>query len=129
MQRLFSIFPPGGPGIGLLVLRISVAATFALVVAIRTGVSSIHPLLLGVLVTALCLTIGFLTPYFSFIVSAYALVSLFSAGDRLDVLAFASLVPNSAALGLLGPGAYSLDARLFGRRVVIVPPRKDADRF
>jgi hypothetical protein len=25
---------------------------------------------------------------------------------------------NSAALGMLGPGAYSLDARIFGRRIV-----------
>jgi hypothetical protein len=35
---------------------------------------------------------------------------------------------NAAALALLGPGAYSVDARLFGRRVTVVHPRKDKDR-
>ncbi|HEU4386626.1 MAG TPA: hypothetical protein VFV34_02430 [Blastocatellia bacterium] len=37
---------------------------------------------------------------------------------RLTVLL---LVMISAALALLGPGAYSLDARPFGRREIIIP--------
>ena len=28
----------------------------------------------------------------------------------------------SAAIALLGPGAFSVDARLFGRREIIIPP-------
>ncbi len=28
----------------------------------------------------------------------------------------------AAVIALLGPGAYSLDARLFGRREIIIPP-------
>ena len=129
MQRLFSMFPPGGPGIGLLLLRISVAATFVLIVENRTGFSSIHPLPIGALLVSLCLMIGVLTPYLSFVVCVYALVDLFGAGSRLDVLLFASLMLTAAALALLGPGAYSIDARLFGRRVVVVPPRKDPNQF
>jgi len=125
VQRLFSMFPPGAPGIGLLVLRISVAATFVLIAANRNDMSSIHPLFVGALVVALCLAIGFLTPYDSFIVCVYALVNVFGASAHLDILLSASLLLSSAALALLGPGAYSIDARLFGRRVVIVPPRRD----
>ena len=37
-------------------------------------------------------------------------------------LAFVPLTSSilvAAALGLLGPGAYSLDARMFGRRLVV----------
>ena len=129
MQRLFSMFPPGGPGVGLLLLRISVAATSVLIVANRTGFSSIHPLFVGALLVSLCLTIGVLTPYLSYVVCVYALVNLYGASSRLDELLLASLMLNAAALALLGPGAYSADARLFGRRVVVVPPRKDPGQF
>jgi uncharacterized membrane protein YphA (DoxX/SURF4 family) len=123
------MFPPGGPGVGLLLLRISVAATSVLIVANRTGFSSIHPLFVGALLVSLCLTIGVLTPYLSYVVCVYALVNLYGASSRLDELLLASLMLNAAALALLGPGAYSADARLFGRRVVVVPPRKDPGQF
>lgn len=128
VQRLFSMFPPGGPGVGLLLLRISVAATFVLIVANRTGFST-RALFLGALLVSLCLTIGVLTPYSSFVVCAYALVNLFGTGSPLEELVLASLLLSAAALALLGPGAYSLDARLFGRRVVVVPPPRDAGRI
>jgi hypothetical protein len=29
---------------------------------------------------------------------------------------------NALALALIGPGAYSIDARRFGRRIVVLPP-------
>ena len=123
------MFPPGGPGIGLLLLRISVAATSVLVVADRTGFASIHALFLGAMLVSLGLTIGLLTPYLSFVVCVYGLVSLFGAGSHLAELVSASLFLSAAALALLGPGAYSVDARLFGRRVVVVPPPGDTSEF
>ena len=129
MQRLFSMFPPGGPGIGLLLLRISVAATFVLIVANRADLSTIHLIFVVAALIALALTTGVLTPYLSFVVCVYALVNLFGAGSRLDALLFASLMLTAASLALLGPGANSIDARLFGRRVVVVPPRKDPGQF
>jgi len=47
-------------------------------------------------------------------------VRSFSApGARIVALEMAIL---AVALSLLGPGAYSLDARLFGRREIVIPP-------
>jgi uncharacterized membrane protein YphA (DoxX/SURF4 family) len=121
------MFPTGGPGVGLLLLRISIALTVALYVAQRNHLFSIHPIFLGALLVGLCLTIGLLTPYVSFAVCACALVNLFGAASHVEELILASLFLNSAALALLGPGAYSVDARLFGRRVVVFPTSHETD--
>lgn len=37
-------------------------------------------------------------------------------------LSLVFMIVMAAALVLLGPGAFSLDARLFGRREIIIPP-------
>jgi hypothetical protein len=41
--------------------------------------------------------------------------------NHISALAAFNLAAISAALVLLGPGAFSLDARLFGRREIIIP--------
>jgi hypothetical protein len=43
------------------------------------------------------------------------------ANNHISGLAAFNLAAMSAALVLLGPGAFSLDARLFGRREIIIP--------
>jgi hypothetical protein len=43
------------------------------------------------------------------------------ANNHINALAAFNLAAMSAALVLLGPGAFSLDARLFGRREIIIP--------
>jgi hypothetical protein len=43
------------------------------------------------------------------------------ANNHISALAAFNLAAISAALVLLGPGAFSLDARLFGRREIIIP--------
>jgi uncharacterized membrane protein YphA (DoxX/SURF4 family) len=74
------------------------------------------------------LGIGFLTPYLSVVACAAAVVNLLIGANSGNLL-YVFPVINAAALTLLGPGAYSLDARLFGRRVTVVAPRKDRDRL
>jgi uncharacterized membrane protein YphA (DoxX/SURF4 family) len=47
----------------------------------------------------------------------------FALGAGLDTASFTLLFAIDAlALALLGPGAYSLDSRRFGRRLVVLPP-------
>ena len=83
------------------------------------------------LLVGAALFIGFLTP----IASAVAVIgnsalsaSLFfgsAANTQDESLTYLELVVMSIALVLLGPGAFSLDARLFGRREIIIPePRR-----
>jgi hypothetical protein len=114
------MFPPGWPGLALLLLRGSVATALLL-----EGYSQRHGLsgwVLGVLVAlSACLCVGFLTPIVAilallFHVLAWSSLSIDSAG----MTAIALL--DALALAMLGPGAYSIDAYRFGRRVVVLPP-------
>jgi hypothetical protein len=118
------MFPRGGPGIALLLLRISVAATLLLSLADRPDLSLFHLLFASAWLVSIALAIGIFTPVVSSIVCVYAIANLL-IGLRLDWLVV-SLFLNSVALALLGPGAYSLDARLFGLKVTVMSPRKDA---
>jgi hypothetical protein len=117
------MFPRGGPGFALFLLRISVAAT--LLVGLAGGPRpALFPLLFaGALFVSAALLIGVLTPLVSSIVCACAILELL-IGLRFDAL-LVSLILNSIAVALLGPGAYSLDARWFGLRVMVVHPRQD----
>ena len=115
------MFPEGGPGVALLLLRVSAAAAFFLTVANGKIVATAHwtlPCVVG-LAAALCL--GILTPVLSVLVAALELLELFIS-DGSGWLAQLLPIVNVVALALLGPGAYSIDAWLFGRRVLISPP-------
>ncbi len=66
------------------------------------------------------LLLGFLTPI-ACSVAAIGVTSL--AVSRQEAMLPTVLVAiMAAAVALLGPGALSIDARLFGRREIIIPP-------
>jgi hypothetical protein len=48
-------------------------------------------------------------------------VARWHAQESISVLIAFNLAAISAAVVLLGPGAFSLDARLFGRREIVIP--------
>ena len=119
------MFPQGGPGIGLLLLRISAAGLFALNLTSRFNFPSLNWVLISLIsLISLGLLLGFLTPILSVIACLAAGANLLLA-DQAIVTVYILRILLSASLFFLGPGAYSVDARLFGLRVTVVPPRKD----
>ena len=127
MLRLFSIFPTGAPGIALLILRISLAGAVldSCFDVLKSSVFSWTCLALAAGSALLCL--GFLTPVVSVVACAFEMTALLLAGQAEGrFIALSSL--NAIAIALLGPGAYSVDARLFGRREVVFPPEENHDR-
>jgi uncharacterized membrane protein YphA (DoxX/SURF4 family) len=131
LQRTFSSFPSGSPGYALLLLRLVVGAS----AAIQSGlmVASVHPTLSMTTVAAvsfgvagLTVIVGFLTPIASLLAclgGAWVMMT-YSLGE--PKLLFDSRMAQfeflviALALAILGPGAISLDARLFGRREVTI---------
>lgn len=82
----------------------------------------------------LVLLIGFLTPVTGLIATLayliYGVESFLATGAERHASASASLylAVMSLTLVLLGPGAFSLDARLFGRREIIIPDGRSPHR-
>ena len=66
---------------------------------------------------------GYLTPIAAAAALVYHMLVGIDLGTGADALVV-TLVPaiDALALALLGPGAYSLDSRRYGRRVVVLPP-------
>ena len=132
LQRLFTSFPDGWPGVGLLFLRLAVALSAivqgACAIALSSGSASVNWAAgLFAIVVGLMLLIGFLTPVAgvaatigSLIVGAPLILSS-DWNSRSGGFTALCLAVMSIALVLLGPGAFSLDARLFGRREIIIP--------
>ena len=121
------MFPQGGPGIGLLLLRIATAGMFALNLTNQFNFSSnvLYWFTVSVIILiSLSLVLGFLTSILTIIACIAAVANLLFADQPVDAVYILRIL-TSAALFFLGPGAYSVDARLFGLRVTVVPPRKD----
>ena len=140
MRGFSSSFPHGGAGAGLLLLRLAVALQL-LTETLSAGAAPWWPAMLPVAVAwlplslslavalAAALALGVLTPVAGAAGALWQLLCLAQSGwahaPPCIVGAF-----TAAALVLLGPGAYAVDARLFGRRRLVLPASPaDDNRF
>jgi putative oxidoreductase len=125
MRRLFSSFARGWPGAGLLVLRLTtgIALVGYAIASVRGTPTSETWLLPGIAFGAgFLLIIGLWTPIAGTIVTFFEVWRIFSQhGDLWTNVLLAGL---GASLALIGPGHWSLDARLFGWKRIDVSTEK-----
>lgn len=113
MQRLFSTFPNGGPGAALLLLRFAAGGFLILGEIFVPGLFA--PELYGAFVLLGCtLLLGLWTPVTATIAAVLEGVSALSSNGEPSTQFLMMVL--TIALALLGPGAWSLDARVFGRK-------------
>jgi putative oxidoreductase len=122
VQRLFSTFPDGWPGFGLLLLRLGLSSQLIFIAI--SGLSAKSSELIAVapnLVAAIggiFLLAGLWTPIMGTLVSldeVWIALSLHPPGQE-HTWIHICLAVISASVAMLGPGAWSIDARLYGRR-------------
>lgn len=124
MGRLFWTFPDGLPGAGLLLLRLALSSVLLTrwLVAWPTGSLLVIALCVAESLAALLLCLGLGTPVWA---AAITIVELWRAYANPPAFPMHLLLAAlGAALALLGPGAHSIDACMFGWRRINVPPSK-----
>ena len=72
----------------------------------------------------LLLAIGLYTPFTAIAAAVIGAVAMF-LGKSCDPVTGGFVLVVMVALGMLGAGAYSLDAHFYGRREVVVPTRHE----
>jgi uncharacterized membrane protein YphA (DoxX/SURF4 family) len=138
VPRLYTRFPNRAPGIGLLLLRVATGLTLIAHASfiVQTQDVGIVAVAMGLLafLSGLALLAGFLTP----VASILALIIIAGtglcwfpafnggviAGNHLSL----DVAVMAAAAALLGPGAFSVDALMFGRRKIIIPSASPSQR-
>jgi putative oxidoreductase len=122
LQRLFSTFPNSWPGFGLLLLRLGVG-----IALIYLGISRLFGPLGAPITVArdsvepaggIFLIGGLWTPVMGALVALDELWIAFSLNSSQpdSRLIHIFLAVLTAGVAMLGPGAWSIDARLFGRK-------------
>ena len=128
MDRLYSRHPGGGVGIGLLLLRLLLGTGMVTAAVSMFGATTVARFLGLVLIgTVIFLVLGWGTSANASVGALCLFVSAISGDERRHWAALLFLAALLTSLALLGPGAYSLDARRSGWRTIDLPPRAQSE--
>jgi uncharacterized membrane protein YphA (DoxX/SURF4 family) len=128
LQRLFSTFPNSWPGVGLLLIRVclSLALFYFESASLSWKPSDPITFVQKSIVTAggIFLLAGLWTPVMGVLIALneFLIALPFSSARHQDTWIHVFLAVIAASVAMIGPGAWSIDARLFGRK------RFDIDR-
>ena len=129
MRRLYSTFAGGWPGTGLLLLRLVIGSALVVRAASRLWIDPpLNVTIPAVLAigAGILLIAGLWTPIvgtFVAVIEIWKIIML--PGDKWVWLLLGTA---GAALAMLGPGLWSIDARLFGWKRIEAPPRKTSSQ-
>jgi putative oxidoreductase len=117
LQRLFWTFAEGWPGIGLLVQRMTTGAlvlySAATILSNTSQSAGVAPALIAAGAGVLLL-LGLWTPMAGTLIGIVEMWNVFARSST--PVTSVTLAMLGATLAMIGPGAWSLDARLFGRK-------------
>jgi hypothetical protein len=114
------MFPAGLAGVGLLLVRFSVAAMLLMEAFPADRTNAPVWQIAGASFVGLLICLGIFTPLATVLCGSIELAELVSLRGVGALHVFFALV-LTVALGLLGPGAFSMDAKRFGRRLLVAP--------
>jgi putative oxidoreductase len=117
LQRLFSTFANGWPGFGLLIQRLVLGIVLLYRgITLLPGVPAVAPIVpeLTGSVLGFFILAGLWTPAVGALVAAVELWIVLAGGG--DIWMSLMLAVFGGTLAMIGPGAWSIDARLFGRK-------------
>ena len=116
------MFPGGWPGAGLLILRLAAAVRLFVGISTLGGVpQSWHRALqFAIVAVGVLLLAGLWTPIAGVLQAIIQLGEIFTPGNAILHVLPAAL---GVSLVMLGPGAWSVDALLFGRKRIDIRTR------
>jgi putative oxidoreductase len=118
LQRLFSTFANSWPGVGLLIQRL-----FTGIALLHNGIAQLETPTAGLMIPEmsgailrLFLLAGLWTPLAGALVAAVEFWIDVAGGA--NIWMSLTLAVFGGTLAMIGPGAWSIDARLFGRKYI-----------
>lgn len=118
MTKFVDRYPDGAVGFALLFIRTCYAfATFGVAATLSELPVSAPLLRLAAGLVALCLVIGFATRWVALLLGIAVVVALANSSAAQQLI-LVGHIGGCVAIALIGAGAFSIDARRHGRRVI-----------